>query len=120
MLALLFLVDDVGMAGLAGVVAGEGHGPGGDLGDGGAAIVPVLPKAARDDDGAQDDECDQRDRHDGGEPDEVFNILEQVVFLRRTMERELRAKLRNALGYLVIRPGTMIEVTGACDGGHSA
>ena len=26
MLALLFLIDDVGMAGLAGIVAGEGNG----------------------------------------------------------------------------------------------
>ncbi len=82
-LALLLLVYNVGMAGLAGVMAGEGDRPRRCLGDGSAAIVAVLAEAARDDGGAQEKECDHCDRHDGGEPDEVFDVLEQVAFLRR-------------------------------------
>jgi hypothetical protein len=31
----------------------------------------------RDDGGTKKDEGDQCDRHDDGEPDEVFNVLEQ-------------------------------------------
>ena len=83
MLALLFLIHYVGVAGFAGVVAGEGDGAGGDLGDGCAPIVTVLAKGAGHDGGAQDDECHQRDQHHGGEPDEMFDVLEQAVFLRR-------------------------------------
>ena len=56
MLALLFLIDHVGMAGLADIVAGEGCWPGRDLRDGGAAIVSVLAKTVGDDEGAQADE----------------------------------------------------------------
>ena len=79
--------------------------------------MPVLAKAARNDGGAQDDECNQSDCHDSREPDEVFDVLEQVVFCA-SCRRELRAKLRNALGYPGLVRGTMIEVTGTCDGGH--
>jgi len=79
--ALFFLIDYVGVAGFAGVVSGKGDWPGGDLGDGGATVVAVLAKAARDDGGPQDDECYQRDQHHGCEPDEMFDVLEQVVFL---------------------------------------
>ena len=82
MLALLFLIDYVGVAGFAGVVAGEGDWPGRDLGDGGASIVAVLAETARNDGGAQDDEGHYRDQHHGGEPDEMFDVLEHVVFLR--------------------------------------
>jgi hypothetical protein len=77
-LALPFLINDVGMAGLTGIVAGEGYRPGCDLGDRSAAIVAVLPKTARDDGSAQDDERNQCDRHDDDEPDEVLCVLEQV------------------------------------------
>jgi hypothetical protein len=77
-LALPFLINDVGMAGLTGIVAGEGYRPGCDLGDRSAAIVAVLPKTARDDGSAQDDERNQCDRHDDDEPDEVLCVLEHV------------------------------------------
>ena len=94
-LPLFLLIDYVGVAGFAGVVSGEGDWTGRDLGDGGAPLVTVLAKAARDDGGAQDDERYQRDQHHGGEPDEMFDVLEQVVFLRW---RALARKKRNALG----------------------
>jgi hypothetical protein len=77
MLALLLLIDDVGMAGLARVVPSEGQGAARCLGDGGAAIVPVLPEGAGDDGGAQDDEGNDCDCHHSGETDEVFNVFEQ-------------------------------------------
>jgi hypothetical protein len=53
MLALLFLIHHVGMAGLAGIVAGKGNRPGRDLGDRRASIVAVLSKTVRYDSGAQ-------------------------------------------------------------------
>ena len=49
MLTLFFLFHDVGMAGLTGIVAGECNGPGRSLGDRSPAIMPVLPKAFRND-----------------------------------------------------------------------
>lgn len=55
-LTLLFLIDYVGVAGFAGIVAGEGDRAGGDLSDGGATIVTVLAETAGYDGGAQDDE----------------------------------------------------------------
>ena len=79
MLALLFLLDHVGVAGFANIVTSEGHGPGRDLGNGGAAIMSVLAKTARNDGGPQDDECDHCDCHDGRQPNEVFDVLEQFV-----------------------------------------
>ena len=76
-LALLFLIDHVGMAGLADIVAGVGDRAGGDFGDGGAAIVSVLAETVGDDEGTQADEGNQGDGHDDREPDEVFDVLEQ-------------------------------------------
>jgi hypothetical protein len=100
MLALFFLIDYVGVAGFAGVVSGEGDGAGSDLGDGCAPIVTVLAKTAGDDGGAQDNECHQRDQHHGGEADEMFDVLEHVVFLRFSPMGggRVRGKMRNALG----------------------
>jgi len=94
--ALFLLIDYVGVAGFAGVVSGEGDWPGGDLGDGGAPVVTVLAKTARHHCGAQDDERHQRDQHYDGEPDEMFDVLEHVVFLRSG--EGACAKKRNALG----------------------
>jgi hypothetical protein len=78
MLALLLLINDVGMAGLARVMASEGYGAARCFGDGGAAIVPVLPESAGDNGGAQDDEGNECDCHYSGETDEVFNVFEQI------------------------------------------
>jgi hypothetical protein len=97
-------------------VAREGHGAGGGLCDGRAAIVSVLAEAFGDDKGTQDDEGNQGDCDDDREPDEMFNIFEQGC--APDCRRELHAKKRNALGYLGFGRGTMIEVTGDCDGGH--
>ena len=77
-LALLFLVNDVGMAGFTSIMTGEGYRPGCDLGDRSTAIVAVLPKTARYDGGAQDNERNQCNRHDDGEPDEMLGVLEHV------------------------------------------
>ena len=100
MLALLLLIHDIAVADFANVVAGEGHGPGRDLSNRCAAIVSVLAETGGDDEGAQADERNQCDGHDRHEPDEVFDVFEQVV--RR---RELRAKLRNASWIPRIRRG---------------
>lgn len=82
MLAKLLLIDDIDVAVLANIMAGEGDGPACDLGDRSTAIVAVLPKAARDDGSTQDDERDQCNGHDDDEPDEVLCVLEHVRFPR--------------------------------------
>ena len=97
-LALLLLFHDVGVAGLAHVVAGMGDGAGRGFGDGGAAIMSVLAEAARDNRATQKKECHQSDGHNGGEADEVFDVLKQGVFLRPSCRAGLRGKMRNALG----------------------
>jgi hypothetical protein len=79
MTPLLLQVDDIGVASFADLVSGMGDGAGRNFGNGGAAIVSVLSKAARDHGGTQDDESKQSDHHDSGEADEMFNVLEQVA-----------------------------------------
>ena len=96
MLAQLFLSDDIGVTSFADIVARKGHGAGGGLCDGCAAIVSVLAEAFGDDKGAQDDKGNQGDGDDDREPDEMFNILEQGCAPNRG--RELRGKLRAAHG----------------------
>ena len=66
MLAQLFLIHDVGMAGLAGLVPGKRNRPGRDLADRRASIVAVLPKAARYDRSPQNDESHQPRYYDCG------------------------------------------------------
>jgi len=79
MLALFFLVNHIRMASLAYVVASKGNWPGRNLSDSSAAIMPVLPKTARNQCSAQGGEQGHRDRHNHGEPDEVFCVLEQWI-----------------------------------------
>ena len=78
--ALLLLIDDVGMAGLARIVARKGNRPSCDLRDRCAPIVPVLAKAPRNNCGTQDDEGNHSYCHDGSEADEVFYVLKQFSF----------------------------------------
>lgn len=87
--ALLFLIDHVGMTGLAGFVAGKGDGAGRGLGDGSATVVPILAKAFGDDGGAQDDEGNHGDGYHSRDTDEMFDVLEQVN--TPDAGRELRA-----------------------------
>ena len=79
--------------------------------------MTILAKAAGHNRGAQDGERYQRDQHHRGEADEMFDILEQVIFLRLG-EGACAEEMRDALGYPGLARGTMIEVTGACDSGH--
>ena len=72
----LLLIDDVGVTSFADFVTGEGWCPGGDLGDGVAAIVTVLAETLGDDRGAEDDEKEQRQQHHSGETNEMFDVLE--------------------------------------------
>jgi len=90
-LTLLFLSHNVAMAGLASIVTGKGDRPGRRLSDGRPAIVPILPKAARDDGGSQDYECNHRYRHDRNEPNEVFYVFEQVRLPVITPSRSCKA-----------------------------
>jgi len=87
--AQLFLIDDVGVAGFADFVSGVGDGAARDLSDGVTAIVSVLAEAVGDNGGAEDEEGHQCDHHDSGEPDEVFDVLEQAVSFRAGLGRSL-------------------------------
>ena len=86
MTAQLFLVDDIGVAGFADVVAGEGWSASRDLGDGGTAIVAVLAKALGHDGGTQQDEDRQENDDDNGETDEMLCVLEHGCFPGLTWE----------------------------------
>jgi hypothetical protein len=78
-LAQLFLIDYLSMATLANIVAGEGGRPGRDFSNGRTAIVSVLAETVGDNESTQANESNQGDCHNGREPDEMFNILEQGV-----------------------------------------
>jgi hypothetical protein len=75
--AQLLLIDYIGMTAFADFVTGMGNRTGRDFGDGVTAVMPVLSERFRDDSGAQDDEGDDRDQHDGGKPKKVFDVFEQ-------------------------------------------
>jgi len=103
MSALLLLLDDFGMADLARFVAGVGYGPARGLSDRRPAIVTVLPKAPWHDRSTQDNECDQRDRHHRGQPDQVLCILKQGRFPRALPSGTICARICAILfdtGYL--------------------
>jgi len=78
MLARFLLVHNVGMATLAGLVPGKGHGASCYLANGVTTIMPVLPKAARDNCRAQDHKGGERNRHHHGQPNQVLYVFEQV------------------------------------------
>lgn len=63
------LVYDVGVAGFTDVMSGESRRAGGNLGNGGAAIMPVLAKALGNNGSAQQDEYRQENCDDDGEAD---------------------------------------------------
>ncbi len=78
--ALLLLIDDVGMACLARIVARKGNGPGCDLRDRCAPIVSVLAKTPGNNSGTQNDEGNHGYCHDGSEANEMFYVLKQFLF----------------------------------------
>jgi hypothetical protein len=92
MFAQLFLIHDVGMAGFAGFVPGKCNWPGCDLADRRPSIVAILPKTVRDDGGPQNYECHQPDGDDGGQPNEVFDVLEQARVPRALLPGTIRAQ----------------------------
>ena len=78
MLAKLFLLHDVGVAGFTGLVPGKRNRPGRDLAYRRASIVAVLPKTVRYDGGPQDHESQDPNHHDDCQPNEVFDVLKQA------------------------------------------
>ena len=78
-LAQLFLIDDIGVAGFTDFVAGVGDGAGSGFGYGVAAIVSVLAETVGHDGGAEHYERDHCDYHHGGKTEQVFGVFEQVV-----------------------------------------
>jgi len=79
-LALLFLIYDVSVAGLARLTTGKGHRTGRDLGHRSAPVVAVLPKTLRDDRGAQGYEYNHRYSDDYSKAEEMFKVLKHVRF----------------------------------------
>ena len=78
MFTLFFLLDDVGVARLASLVAGEGNRACRSLSDRSPAIMAVFPKAMRDDRRSQNQEYGQQYYDDYGKSDEMFYVLEHV------------------------------------------
>ncbi len=77
-LSRLLLVGDVGVASLASLVASVDDGSGGNFGDGGPAVVPVLTKTLGDNGCAHNHKCQQHDQHHRGKPDQMFYVLKQA------------------------------------------
>lgn len=77
MLAEFLLVNNVGMASLAYIMAGVRNGPGCNFRNGIAPIMSVSAERLGNHGGTQQDEGDQRDAHYDCEPDKVFEVLEQ-------------------------------------------
>lgn len=100
MLASLFLIHNVGMAGFACVMAGKGNWPGCDLRDGRSAIVPILPEAARNNGSAQHDERNYCDCHYHRKSNEVLDVPKQVCFPLRDCWLGPGTKLGDVLRYL--------------------
>jgi len=69
-------LQDVSMATLANLVTGVGDRKRRDLADCVAAIVSVLSKTARDEQATRDQKQREPYHEDGGEPKEMFRILE--------------------------------------------
>jgi hypothetical protein len=78
--AQFLLVYDVGVAALAGVMAGENWRAGSDLGDGVSAVVAILTETFGNDGGTQQDEYCQENCDEDGEANEMFCVLEHGCF----------------------------------------
>ena len=78
MLAQFFLLQDVGMAGLAGIVPGKCNRPGCHLANRMPSIVAILPKTLRYYSGSQKQEDHQRYGDDASQPNEVFDVFKQI------------------------------------------
>ena len=102
MLALLFLINNIGVAGFANIVTRECSRPGRDLRDGIAPVVAVLSKTARNDSSTQHNKRHQGDCHDCGQPDEVFRVFEQVRIPASNVGRVLRGKIAQCSWILCI------------------
>ncbi len=105
MLALLFHIDNIGVAGFTNVVASKGHGSRRDFSNGRTTIMTVLAKAVRHDSRTQNDEGYQGNRHNRGEPNEMFYVLEQVFLSFATLQ-----------GPICAHNCAMIFDTQECDG----
>lgn len=81
MFAKLFLIDNLGVACLANIVSGMRDRVCRDFFDGIGTVMAVLAKRAGHDRGAEDNESNQGDGHDCGEPDQVFDVFEQICIL---------------------------------------
>jgi hypothetical protein len=77
-LPLAFHLENIGMARLAGLVSGEGHGSRRNFSDGISAVMSILAKTAWDQDGAQNYEYNDSSDEDQGHAEQVFDILEPV------------------------------------------
>jgi hypothetical protein len=78
MLAKLFLIDNVGVTCLAGVVSRKCNRPRRDLTDRRTAIMAIPPKTFRHDCGPQNYERRQPYREYKHQPDEMFDVFKQV------------------------------------------
>jgi len=76
--AVFFLVENVGVAGFASLVAGIVDGAGGELGQSVPAVVAVLSKTARNQKAADAKKREDANQEDGCQPEEVSCIFEGI------------------------------------------
>ena len=78
MFALALHIQHIGVAGFASLVAGKLHGVGGDLANGGAAIVPVLSKTLRNDVTSNNKKDNKGENKKSRKSEEMPGILENA------------------------------------------
>jgi len=117
MLAKFLLIHDVSVASLAGVVPRKRDRSGCDLTDRQPPVMAILPKTARYDCSPQDYECYECHSDDCCQPNEVFDFFEQVRVPVAMAQSE--RKLRYVPQYQGFWSGSMTEVTGSGDSGHT-
>jgi hypothetical protein len=125
---------DIGMAILAGVMAGKGNGVRGKLSNGRASIGTVLPKALRNGGGPENDKRNEAQEKDASQTNQMLRILESIQWVPPSgcMRRKSQTgkTMRRTFGgasekdgtfvlYPQISPSTLTTITGKSDPGHN-
>jgi hypothetical protein len=97
-LAGLLGIQDVGMAGLAGLMSGEVDWAGGDLGDGGAAIVAILAETLGHDEMPDYEKHEEEEYEQKCEPEKMSCIFQKLHW------SEIPSRYDRALGRECLEP----------------
>ena len=90
--AEFFLIDNVGVAAFANIVAGVRNRAGRGFRDGRSSVMAVLAERLRDNGSAQNDEGGDRDDDHSGQTDQVFRVLKQALLSGRPLRDAIPQK----------------------------